>query len=342
MAPMTRYNCSIDGSPRSELLEYYKTRAKNDLGLIIVESCAVNESHAKGYVNGAQFHSTKHADSWKPAIKEIQDLGSKIWVQLFHAGRLSVKEITGTKVLSPSPLKALGGKSYWRPEKDGEIVHFQTGTNFEAATEISLKEIKEVIDQFAKSCALAEQIGFDGVELHGAHGYLLHQFCHKETNVREDDYRAIEFKFIKELVQACRAAVSKDFTLAYRLSLHMVDSSYIRYDETQLDYSRLVQLLDEEGIDVFHSSELKIGAKMFGGDRPLHQLIKENTKKPIIACGSMKALDKANAILEKGAVDMIAFGRALISNPNLISSFRKDSEFKAISFKYENHINNFE
>jgi N-ethylmaleimide reductase len=338
MAPMTRYGCTEDGSPKEGLVNYYLKRADNDLGLIIIESSAINDNHAMAYINGAQFHSKEHVLNWKPLVDKIHEQGAKVWIQLFHAGRLTVKEITKVNVLAPSAIKTFNVKSFWRPEVCGEILHFQTQTKYTVPTKISVKEIKQIIQEFAHSCQLAEQTGFDGVELHGAHGYLLHQFCHSETNQRTDEYNAKDFKFVQELVSACRKATSSKFNLSYRLSLHMVDNSYIRYSEDDLDFGKLIKLLDKEGIDIFHSSEMNAGSNLFGAEEALHQIIRKHTTKPVIVCGQIDSLEKAESLLNDGNVELIAIGRALISNPELVSFFKNDEKYELIKFNYEQHI----
>ena len=321
------------------MISYYEARARYDVGLIIIESSAINGEDAMGYLNGAQFHSDKHEAAWRPLVDKIHKEGAKVWIQLFHAGRLTVKEVTKTNPVAPSSIKTFSSKSFWRPEENGEILHFQTRTPYSIPTELTIEHIEKIISQFALSCQRAERTGFDGVELHGAHGYLLHQFCHKETNERTDEYNAVDFKIIRDLVRACRAMTSPAFKLGYRLSLHMVDNSYVRYSADDLDYGKLVKLLDKEGVDVFHSSEMKAGANLFGATEALHHIIRKNTTKPIIACGRIDRLNKANKLLNAGHVDLVAIGRALISNPKLVCFFREDKEYEFIKFKYEEHIN---
>ena len=338
MAPMTRYSCSKNGNPTEKMINYYVKRAKSDVGLIILESCAVNDKEAMGYLNGAQFHSYEHALNWKPLVNQIKTHGAKVWIQLFHAGRLTVEEVTKAKVVAPSAIKPYDSESFWRPRLNGDIVHFQTKTNFGVPSKLSKKGIKEIIKQFANSCNLSEKAGFDGVELHGAHGYLLHQFCHNELNKRTDEYNAKDFKFIKELIKSCREATSPMFKISYRLSLHLVDNSYIRYSKDNLDYGKLIKILDKEGVDVFHISEINSGSNAFGSDYPLHEIARKHTKKPIITCGRIDNLEKANKLLKKGNVDLVAIGRALISNPDLISQFKKKQKMKFKKFNYNRDI----
>ena len=337
MAPMTRYSCTQEGLPTQAMHEYYVKRAEGEVGLIIVESSAINDEDAMGYLGGAQFHKDIHRDAWRPIVADVQKTGAKIWLQLFHAGRLTVKAVSKVEPLAPSEVISYTGASFWRPEKEGKIMHFQTDTPYEQPKAMDKEDIDRVIKQFARSCQLAEEAGFDGVELHGAHGYLLHEFCHGECNVRKDEYEAGEFRFIKELVTACRAAVSADFVLAYRLSIHMVDSNYVRYDKELFDHGKLVEVLDELGIDVFHSSELNAGSKMFGGEEALSALIRKHTDKPLIICGRFRKQSQADKVLKSKHADLIAFGRSLISNPDLISGFRRE-DFEFVKFDYEKHI----
>ena len=339
MAPMTRYNCTDTGAPTDDVAAYYIKRAQNQVGLIIVESCAVNATDAMGYVNGAQFHSEEHLEKWKPIVEEVHKTGAKIWIQLFHAGRLTVEEVAGVKPVAPSPVKTFQGKSFWREEKEGDILHFQTKTPFKTPIALEKDKIQTIIQQFADACALAEKAGFDGVELHGAHGYLLHQFCHTETNLRQDEYKAdTKFSFVQQVVSACKRVVSENFVLAYRMSVHMVDSSYVRYDKEVLNYSILIKLLTDLGIDAFHSSELNAGSKMFGGEISLHELIRQYTDKPLIVCGNVASRKKAEKILTKGIADLVGIGRAFIPNPDLVIKFKERPEEKLIKFDYSQHI----
>lgn len=338
MAPMTMCACDIEGLPSLELANYYINRSENEIGLIIVESAAINDNDAKGYRNGLQFHDNKHKKAWERIIDEVHKNDSKIWLQLFHAGRLTVKEITQNQPVSCSPIKTWDNPSYWRPKLNDSILHFQTKTPFEKPKELDLKEIEIIIEQFANSCKLAEEAGFDGVELHGAHGYLLHQFTNKETNQREDEFNSKEYKFIDLLIEECRAKVSSKMILSYRLSVHMVDNSFLRFDESFVDLERLIKLIDKNGIDVFHSSELKAGYPVFGSDLSLCELISQHTEKPIISCGRISNLVSANKILNEKKSDLVAFGRPLIANPELLKNIKEDKDIAFKKFNYEKHM----
>tara|TARA_B110000459_G_scaffold196919_1_gene239635 strand:- start:5384 stop:6463 length:1080 start_codon:yes stop_codon:yes gene_type:complete len=334
MAPMTRCACDEDGLPTPNLADYYVRRAKNDVALIIIESAAINNTHAMGYKNGLQFYTKEHMEAWKPIVRDIQSHGAKVWLQIFHAGRLTVPEITGGKSLSSSAIAPLGSESFWRPKKNDEIVHFQTETPFLVPTEVDSNQIKSLIYEFTQSCLLAQKAGFDGVELHGAHGYLLHQFSHLHCNQRLDEFGAQNFEFARQCVLQCREAVGPEFTLSYRLSVHMVDNSFVRHDPNELDFSELVKVLEGAGIDVFHASELSSRHPVFGGDLTLHEIIRASSSKPIIVCGRVSDLDTANQLIVSGEADLVAFGRLFISNPNLMELLRTEKEYELRKFNY--------
>ena len=339
MAPMTRVGCDENGSPGQELGDYYVRRAQNNVGLIIIESCAVNSTDAMGYKFGAQFHNNEHLEKWKSIVERVHEAGAKIWIQLFHAGRLTVPEITGGKVLSASSIKPYSHPSYWRPMVNDEIVHFQTKTPYTVPAEMSVEEIEKVIDDFGNSVALADRAGFDGVEIHGAHGYLVHGFMSKLSNVRTDEFGLENGnKFLRELITISRKNLKRDKILSFRCSVHMVDNPMIRYSEENTDYKSIIKMLDEIGVDVFHSSEIDSKNKTFGLKNSLHEYIRENTNKPIIVCGGIKTLAAANRLLESDNNSLIAFGRNFISNPDLINLLNLEKESEIIPFNYEAHF----
>jgi len=338
MAPMTRCSCNYRGEPTKELENYYLDRAENDVGLIVLESAAVNENSAKAYVNGAQLHENMDFHKWSSIINKCQSAGSKIWIQLYHAGRLTVNEITNNKTIAPSAIKCYDGESYWRPKINNQVVHFQTKTPYPIPLEMSEEQIQSTIKDFSSSCKLACDLGFDGIELHGAHGYLLHQFSSKLTNRRTDKYSASGLLFIKELVEKCLKAIDGNAVLSYRISCHMVDNPFIKYDESIFDIMHLVETLDKLGVNVFHSSELKAGKNMLKSDMSLNSAIRSKSNKPIIVCGGITDLEIANELLLEDSVNLIGFGRSLISNPDMIRNFKLQNKFEFSKFDYNIHM----
>jgi len=339
MAPLTRYNCSEDGIPGAKVADYYIRRAQNGVGLIIVESAAVSQN-AKGYKNGASFYSEEHADAWAPIVEKVHASGSKIWIQLFHAGRLTVPEISGSHPLAPSPIKPGDYPSFWRPKTEEGIVNFQTSTPYVIPLEISDSEIEDALSNFETAVELAEKVGFDGVEIHGAHGYLIHTFLSHITNKRIDKYGLMNgYQFVEDLIKRCRAKLKKSTVLSFRCSIHMIDNPMIRFSSIDNPFIDMIPKLDSAGVDVFHSSEIDARKPLFGAKESLHEVIRANTVKPIIICGAIQSLADANKLLEKDNNALIAFGRNFISNPNLIKLFEAGQEDQIVKFEYARHIN---
>jgi len=311
MAPMTRCKCDDEGLPSKELGDYYIERAKAGVGLIIIESCSVNDTDARGYRHGCQLNNKEHAQAWKLIVDEIHTYGTRVWVQIFHAGRLTVPQISDAEPMAPSAIRPEGSPSFWRPEENGQIVHFQTKTPFVEPKKMELDDIERVLSDFEYSCRLAVDAGFDGVEIHGAHGYLVHEFCSKFANKRDDEYGLSKgFLFATELVARCKKELSDDMQLSYRLSTHMIDNNYLRMSDVELQ--ELIPLLEQNGVDVFHSSELMLGEMAFRSNCSLGEAIRALTSKPLIGCGRVSSLLEGENIINTKCYDMIAYARALI------------------------------
>jgi N-ethylmaleimide reductase len=313
MAPMTRCRCDEFGLPSKQLGKYYIERAKSGIGLIIIESSAVNNKDACGYKNGCQMNCEAHVKAWQPIVDEIHAYGAKVWIQVFHAGRLSVPEIGKGIPLAPSAIKPQGQASFWRPNINGEIVHFQSNTPFVEPKEMNYEEIDRVLFDFQESCRFSALAGFDGVELHGAHGYLIHEFCSKFANKRDDVYSVSkDFLFVSKLVEMCKQVLPEHMNLSYRLSTHMLDNTYLRMDD--VDLNRLIPILDNSGVNVFHSSELEVGQRAFRSKHSLGEQIRNLTDKSIIGCGRLNSMLDAEKIIGSNNYDLLAFGRTLILN----------------------------
>lgn len=339
MAPLTRFACKEDGSPSSDVVSYYVRRAQGGVGLIIVESCAISKE-AKGYRNGASLYTTEHAKAWASIVEKVHAQGAKIWVQLFHAGRLSVPEITGSQTIAPSPIKPSDYPSFWRPKTENGVVNFQTSTPYQTPLEMSHSQIDNVIKNFENAVSLADEAGFDGVEIHGAHGYLIHTFLSDISNKRTDRFGLMNgYEFVEDLVRRCRAILPPPKLLSFRCSVHMIDNPMIRISDSNNFFTKIISKLDSAGVDVFHSSEIDARKPVFGSSKPLHEIIRSNTDKPIVICGAIQSLVEANRLLQNDNNTLIAFGRNFISNPNLIKLFKSGQEDKIMKFDYAKHIN---
>ncbi|KHL71799.1 1,2-oxophytodienoate reductase, partial [Pseudomonas putida] len=202
MAPMTRSFCP-GGVPHEGVVEYYRRRAASGVGLIITEGTTVEHKAANGYANVPRFHGEDALAGWKRVVDAVHAEGGRIVPQLWHVGavrRLGTEPDAGVPGYGPS-----------EKVKDGQVlVHGMTHG-----------DIREVIAAFAAAARDAQAIGMDGVEIHGAHGYLIDQFFWAASNRREDEYGgdlAGRSRFAIELIQAVRAAVGPDFPIILRFS----------------------------------------------------------------------------------------------------------------------------
>src|SRR4051794_22859212 len=201
MAPMTRSRANDEGVQPEFVAEYYRQRAS--AGLIITEATNVSPM-AKGYVRTPGIYNAKQIESWKPVTQAVHDAGGRIFMQLFHTGRIALPDFLPdhTQPLAPSAVRAKG-QNY----TDEGMKEFVT------PREITLEEIAATIQDFGSAAANAITAGFDGVELHSASGYLVQQFLTTNVNLRTDEYGgSIEKRgrFLLEVLDAMIAAVGSD------------------------------------------------------------------------------------------------------------------------------------
>ncbi|TCL00336.1 2,4-dienoyl-CoA reductase-like NADH-dependent reductase (Old Yellow Enzyme family) [Shimia isoporae] len=321
MAPMTRMY-SPGNVPNSKNIAYYKARAEGGVGLIITEGTFVGHKAAIAYPNVPAFSGDDSLAGWKKVVDAVHEAGGKIAPQLWHVG--------GVRRPGVEPGGAEPGHSPSGMAKPGKV----TGHAMEQA------DIDEVIAAFAKAAADAKKIGFDAIELHGAHGYLIDQFFWDGTNVREDEYGgdlAGRSRFALELVKAVRAAVGEDFPIIFRFSQWKQQDYSARLCETPEELEGFLKPLAEAGVDIFHCSTRRFWEPEFeGSDLNLAGWARKLTGKPTITVGSVglnqdflpedgfvefneaepASLDNLIERFEKDEFDMVAVGRALIANPD--------------------------
>ena len=202
MAPMTR-NQSPGGVPTDEVVAYYSRRAKAEVGLIITEGIEVSHKASSAYPNVPRLDSNNAKEGWRKVVEGIKKNNGSVIAQLWHCG--------GFRKLGMQPNPDVPGYTASGLVKPGKKV----------AHEMTLNDIKETIDAYASDAKICEELGFDGVEIHGAHGYLIDNFFWSGTNIREDGYGgSIENRsqFVSEIIKAVRDNVSEDFIVGLRFS----------------------------------------------------------------------------------------------------------------------------
>jgi N-ethylmaleimide reductase len=312
MSPMTR--CRAIGNVPNELMaEYYKQRS--GAGLIITEGTSPSPN-GLGYARIPGIYSKQQVEGWKKITSAVHEGGGKIFIQLMHTGRIShpLNMPEGAQVLGPSAVKAAG--QMWTDSN--KLQDFPVPKEM---TDEDLLYTKEEFVSAAKNALVAE---FDGVELHGANGYLLEQFMSPISNIRKDNYGgSIEnrCRFVLEVVTAVADAIGKGKT-AIRLSPYGVASDMPYYPETDATYKYLSEQLNRICIAYIHLVDHSaMGAPVVPLE--LKKLIRNNFKNTIILSGGYDK-ERAEADIQNGLGDLVAFGRPFINNPDLVERFKND------------------
>ncbi|HRH50643.1 MAG TPA: alkene reductase [Panacibacter sp.] len=306
MAPMTR--CRAIGNIPNELMaEYYEQRSA--AGLIITEGTAPS-ANGLGYARIPGIFNDAQVQGWKKTTSAVHGNGGKIFLQLMHCGRIShpLNMNAGTEILAPSAIKPAG--QMWTDAKQMQ--------DFPIPKEMTTKDIVTTKAEYITAAENAIAARFDGVELHGANGYLLEEFLSPVSNTRQDEYGgSIEnrCRFVIEVASAVAEAIGKDNT-GIRLSPYGVASDMPHYPEIDATYDYLSKQLNELDIAYIHLVDHSaMGAPAVPIE--IKKLIRNNFKNSIILCGGYNK-ERAEADIESGLADLIAFGRPFINNPDLV------------------------
>ena len=313
MAPLTRMRAADGNLPRPLNAEYYRPRA--GAGLIITEATPVSP-YGHGYADTPGIHTPEQTEAWKLVTRAVHEAGGRIFLQLWHVGRQSHPVLQPGGVLPVGPSAVMSGED--SPTRQGLLPQ-------PVPRALELSEIPGIVEQFRQGAINAKLAGFDGVEVHGANGYLLDQFLHDNSNLRTDEYGgSIEnrARFFLEVTAAVTSVWGGDRT-GVRISpggefggvndsnrLALFSHLVKQLNRFSLGYIHLVVPRVVRGEDV--AMRFNLGPEIF---RPL---ITGDTK--LIAAGGYKFAD-ANETIAKGWADMIAFGRLFISNPDLPHRF---------------------
>ena len=318
MAPLTRLRAIEPGDIPSPLAKtYYAQRAS--AGLIVTEATQVS-AQAKGYAGAPGLHTADQVAAWKETTQAVHDKGGKIAVQLWHTGLVSHASLQpdGQAPISASAVN-LQGRTSLRDE-NGLPIRAET-TPTRAA---SLDEIQQVIADFAAVTVHAREAGFDFVEIHGAHGYLLSQFWAEHTNQRTDEYggsRENRARLMLAVVDACVAAWDKEH-IGIRIS-PLGSFNNVNMGDSEDDQLYLVSELNKRGLAFLHISEPDwAGGAPFSLD--FRQKIRQAYSGMIIGAGAYDA-KKAEDLIGGGLIDAVAFGRAFIANPDLVERIAQDA-----------------
>ena len=343
MAPMTR-GFSPNGVPGENVAAYYKRRAESDVGLIVTEGTVIDREGSSNEPNYPKFYGEKPLAGWKAVVDAVAQAGGKIAPQLWHVGMVR-KAGTGhnPEAISDSP---------------SGITH--TGKSVTPAP--SDEEVADMVNSYARSAAHAKDLGFNAIEIHGAHGYLIDQFFWDVMNKREDKYGGglnERATFAADIISECRKAVGEEIPIILRFSQWKQQDYAARLADTPQKLESFLKVFVDAGVDVLHCSQRRFWEAEFDQSHlNLAGWAKKLTGLPTITVGSVglngdffeafqgkgaeaASLDELFERMEKDEFDMVAVGRALLQDPHWVTKVKegrfeefKNYDAKAISTLY--------
>ena len=302
MPPMGTNYALKDGSVTQRQIDYYEERAKGGVGLVIVEISCVDSPVGKAAVRQICIDDDRFIPDLSKLAESIKRHGAKAAIQIHHAGRQTSSKLTGHQPVAPSPVPIPGG---------------------EQPRELTLSEIASLVTRFAEAAERAKKAGFDGVEIHGAHGYLVSQFLSPLSNHRRDAYGGgVEnrARFLLEVIEAIRERVGSDYPVWCRLSAMEIGvEGGITLEETQV----VAQMAEKAGVNAIHVSAHQVTparrppmAQPLCLFVPLAEGIKKVVSVPVITVGRIPP-ELGEGVLRDGKADFISIGKALLADPHL-------------------------
>ena len=317
MAPMTRSRSNGDGAPSDLNVEYYSQRAS--AGLIITEATAISKN-SLGYVNAPSIYNQEHVKGWKKVTDGVHKKGGLIFLQMFHVGRISHSDFFGGKLpVAPSSIKA-----------EGQVYTPLGKKDFETPRELALNEISSVIKEFKIAAQNAKDAGFDGIEIHGANGYLINQFIDDISNKRTDIYGgsiANRSRFLFEVLDAVLEVWDSE-NVGLRLSpsgiFHSVGDSNAR--ET---YGSIIERLNTYNLAYLHLMNPMMAIDEFPGlEADVAGFYGSKYEGSLIMNGSYTR-ETGNEVVDKGPADLVSYGSLFIANPDLPKRFELNAALNA-------------
>lgn len=325
MAPMTR-SFSPNGIPTDTVSTYYQKRAEGEVGLILTEGTVIDRIASSNDPNIPHFYGEQPLAGWKKVIGEVHAAGGSIAPQIWHMGVMD------------------NHHSGWVPSQPFEGPSGLNRPDFNNGNTMTEKDIEDTIVAYGKAAADAKRLGFDSVEIHGAHGYLIDQFFWEGTNQRTDDYGgktlAERSRFGIEVVKEVRKQVGEDFAIILRLSQFKPSAYTNQLAKTPQEMEAWLAPLVDAGVDIFHCSQRRFWEPEFAGsDLNFAGWAKEITGKATITVGSVgltgeflaafagessqpSSLDELIRRMDRGDFDLVAVGRPLLADPSWVKKIK--------------------
>ena len=310
VAPMTRISAGPGGLATDGMAAYYADYAKGGFGLVITEGTYIDEAHSQGYVDQPGIANDAQRDSWKKVVDAVHAQGVPIFMQLLHAGALIQHNDHVGEAVAPSAVEPVGEMA----------PHYKGAGRFPVPREISRREMTDVAAAFGAAARRAVEARFDGVEIHGANGYLADQFLTDYTNRRDDEYggpTARRVRYHTEIVAAVKRALDGRAPFGIRISETKVNDLAHSWAGGADDARTIFGAIGEAGPSYIHVNAHRGFEPVFGTGKSLARLAREAAPRDvrIVACGKLNDPLLAEALIEDGTADAAAIAKGALADP---------------------------
>ena len=311
VAPMTRVSANPDGTATTQMAEYYARYARGGFGLVITEGTYIDRRYSQGYLGQPGIADEAQRDSWSAVVEAVHAENVPVFMQLLHAGALVQHNDHVDGAIAPSAVQPRGEMA----------PHYMGRGRFPVPREITAGEIQDVMEAFADAAVRAAEAGFDGIELHGANGYLPDQFLTEHTNLRADGYGGpIErrVRFHVELVAAVRDALAGRIPFGVRISESKVNDLAYSWPGGARDAEAIFGAIGRAGPTYIHVNAHRGFEAVFGTGKSLAALAREAAPDSvqIVACGKLHDAAQSERMLAAGTADAVAIAKGALADPD--------------------------
>ena len=325
LAPMTRTSASADGTPTDIMADQYERYAQGGFGLLVTEGTYTDDKASQGYENQPGLINEQQIAGWQAITERVHAAGSKIFVQLMHAGAQFQANRFTDQPLAPSAVTPKGAPlGFYGDQTEWKLPSPMTG-----------EDLQDVVDGFAKAAVNAKKAGFDGIELHGANGYLLNEFISTYFNVRNDEFGGDldnRLRPVLMVVEAVRAAVGESFPVGIRLSQVAVTDPDYQLPEGESGFRHIVERVRDAGADFVHTTDGDIQRQPFvDSESSLADVAFEVDGVELIINGGV---DETNAqiLANRYPNSLLAVGKKALANPDFVQRLKDGKEMKDLDF----------
>jgi 2,4-dienoyl-CoA reductase-like NADH-dependent reductase (Old Yellow Enzyme family) len=304
VAPMTRVSAEADGRPTQRMVDYYSSFAAGGFGLVVTEGIYTDKAFAQGYLFQPGLTDALQRDAWRNVVDAVHERGGRIIAQLMHAGALSQGNKHRNGTVGPSAVRPKGQ----------QMAFYRGSGDYPLPSAMSASDITYAKEGFVRATSYAREAGFDGVEIHGANGYLLDQFLSEGINLRDDHYGGIvenRLRLTQEVVLTVRAVVGSDTVVGVRFSQGKVNDFLHKWHGEE-EAAAIFTALGRLPVNYIHTTEFEAWKPAFADGESLAAFAKRYSGRPVIANGSLHDPQSAAGMVERGEADFVSLGRGAL------------------------------